>query len=126
MYFLKAINFLQEIRLKRRALIQEKIRKNTKVRTIQKLYRNLTKNLDVLDIPILRSQKLLTLYYQSVNSILLIEEKKKIANAIKNSGDYQRIILKFDFFFMKITRIQRNFKKYLVVRNERMKNLIKY
>ena len=125
-YILKGLNMFHEIKTQKRSQIEIRLKRNTRIRTIQRFYKSSSNNLHIYDITIIRAQKLLTLYLHSSYKILLQDQQKKIASAVKASGECKKTIVKFDLFFVKVIKIQKEFKKYFSIRNERMKQIVKY
>ena len=124
-FTIKAGNIFREVLWRKRQHILQRLRKNTKVRTIQKFYKSTTRNFQVLEMSILRSQKLLMLYCQSSSKIVKCLSEDKVISMLKGVGICSKPRIKFCAFLESISKIQDSYRRYLVIKAKRMRMLIK-
>lgn len=123
-YMQKAALQINRIRREKRQQISRKLTMSTKARNIQRAFRKTTKQLTLCQIAILRGLKLISFYHSSTQHLAKTSAAKILINTIKLAGKTYLPISQFGTFFNKIMKIQNTFRRYLVVKNHRIRKLI--
>lgn len=124
LYILKATSQINSIRNIKRSEKSRILTKKTKVRTIQRFFRQTTKNFSVDKIVALRSHLLISFFYHITKPITIKETHKMLISQIRNSGVVHKPQMKISSYIKKIESIQLSFRKYLGVKAERIRKLI--
>lgn len=124
LYTIKAASQFNNLRLEKRKEITLKLTKNLKARSLQRAYRRTTMPLSLVEITVLRGMKLITFYYKSTKSLIQKSLGKILITLIKKASIRYNPAFKFTDFFRYIVQIQHAYRKYLVVKSERMRKLI--
>jgi hypothetical protein len=124
LYTLKAASQFNSLRLEKRKEITLKLTKNLKARSLQRAYRRTTMTLSLVEISVLRGMKLITFYYKSTKGLIQQTLGKMLISLIRKASIRYNPAFRFTDFFKCIVKIQNAFRKYLVVKSERMRKLI--
>ncbi|OMJ95350.1 hypothetical protein SteCoe_1257 [Stentor coeruleus] len=124
LFVLKAAYQFNNLRFSKRKEITLKLTKNLKARSLQRAYRRTTMTLSLVQISILRGMKLITFYYKSTKKLIQLNTGKMLTDIIRKAAIRYNPAFKFTDFFHCIIKIQQAYRKYLVVKSERIRKLI--
>lgn len=124
LYLLKATETIHEMRtLKRREKTRD-LNKRGKARTIQKFFRQTTKNLSIVQLSAMRAFCHAKFFYAHMYDHSILQSKSILIKLVKASGQNHKPEMSFTKFIKKIQLIQQSFRKYLGIKSERLRKLI--
>ena len=124
LYVLKATQTINEMRMVKRREKTRNLTKRGKARTIQKFFRQTTKNLSIVQLSGMRAFCHAKFFYAHVYDYSILQTKSMLIQTIQKTGQNHKPEMSFTKFVKKIELIQQRFRKYLGIKSERLRKLI--